>query len=299
MSECKDLKCLDDLQDLPVLKIIQGGGFRQIENAIGILKAIEEIYPVDPEKEFYWAASAGAPVAAMAASGYTAVQIEELVRNTKASDLKKFDLGHTIKKLLRIKQSYVFNNKGMYEFIKSHMTGRATKHVQVSLTRVKDFQSVMMPATPESVLASTSIPEVFPIVKIGDEYYYDGGIKNNCPTPDICSINCMCCTQYRYVFFILCPFTTPNDKTYTEYESLITRLYFLFNEVMDREIAQIRENGWDRLLNCTVIQPPVYPESSLLDWSPNYGLIDHAYNYARDLLHNTPSIMYNQKKKEI
>ena len=71
------------------------------------------------------------------------------------------------------------------------------------------------------------------------------------------------------------------------------------NEVMDREIAQIRENGWDRLLNCTVIQPPVYPESSLLDWSPNYGLIDHAYNYARDLLHNTPSIMYNQKKKEI
>lgn len=271
-----------ELLNKPVLKIIQGGGFRQIENAVGILKAIEELYPIDKDSEYYWAASAGSPVAALSASNYTAKDIEEIVRNTKAKDLKQVDIWMSIKHLFRIQQGYIYNNKGMYDFLKKYMTARAAERVQVSVTRLSDFKAIMLPATPETVLASTSIPELFPRVKIGDEYYYDGGIKNNCPAPDICTVSDGFCKDYNFVFFILCPFTTVG--AYDDNQSMIARLIYLLNEVMDRELNQIYENGWNKLYNCIIIQPPAYPESSLLDWSPDYGLIDFAYRYAKEKL---------------
>jgi NTE family protein len=43
----------------------------------------------------------------------------------------------------------------------------------------------------DAILASSSIPLLFPPVKLNNKFYYDGGLCNNCPVnivPEICSI---------------------------------------------------------------------------------------------------------------
>lgn len=274
----------DELKDKPILIVIHGGGFRQIENAVGILKAIEQLRDLSNNEIYYHAASAGAPIAAFHCSGMRGTDLETVVRSTATSDLIKLDLFQTIKKFIPFnKSSYVYNNKGMYNFIKKYTRAIAAKYVEVSVTRMDTFTSHMMPATPETILASTSIPEVFPPVKIGDYYYVDGGIKNNCPLNlKVNRIQNGFYMDYRHIYVILCPFTT--TSTYTSCDLLLTRIAYLINETMDREIAQIHGDGWDKLYNCTIIQPQAYEDSCLLDWSPGYGLINHSYTYAIDKL---------------
>jgi hypothetical protein len=54
---------------------------------------------------------------------------------------------------------------------------------------------------------------------------------------------------------------------------------------MDREAHQIHESGWNDFDNVTVIQPPPF-RSHLLEWSDNFGLIEHSYQYTKSLINN-------------
>ena len=47
--------------------------------------------------------------------------------------------------------------------------------------KIKIFNSLEEPITPEMVLASAAIPSIFPAVQIGDDYYWDGLFSSNPP----------------------------------------------------------------------------------------------------------------------
>lgn len=258
----------------PTLAIIQGGGCRQIESAIGILKAMDKLQIVINK---YRGASAGAIVAALHASGMNGCSMEHLIRETAVDDLFSSSTWQFAKLFIPgVKVDWVYDNSGVLRLLADYMTADATPRVEVSVTRQEDYQSLMLAATPTTVLASSSIPEVFPPVKIGKDYYVDGGVINNIPTIPLTEI-----ASYARVYIILCPQDTPRRKTsWTK----IGRALKAVNETMDREAHQIKDDAqWGLLPNVTVLQPPPFL-SHLLKWSDDYGLITHAYNYALETL---------------
>ena len=55
--------------------------------------------------------------------------------------------------------------------------------LNINKSEVKYFNHIRTPNIKviDAIMASCSLPLVFPSYKINDEYYYDGGICNNCP----------------------------------------------------------------------------------------------------------------------
>jgi predicted acylesterase/phospholipase RssA len=262
----------------PTLAIIQGGGCRQIENAIGILQALDEksVY-IDS----YRGTSAGAIVSSLHASGVSGKMLESILRENPANSLFKLSVFQGIKLLIPgISVDHLYDNSKLENLLRTYMTIESTKRVMVSITRLPDYSSHMLAADPLRTLTSSSIPEVFPPQRILFEddilaYGIDGGVIDNIPMIKIKQIS-----DYDHIYVILCNEDTKTNKTsWTK----VGRSLKALNETMIRETHQIYEEGWDELDNVTVIQPPPF-RSHLLEWSENFGLINHSYNYTKALL---------------
>ncbi|MDD5599635.1 MAG: patatin-like phospholipase family protein [Victivallaceae bacterium] len=257
-----------------VLAIIHGGGCRQIENATGIFKAMDE---AGIKIDLYRGASAGAIVAAMHASGLTGDQMEQIIWETPTGKLFSSSWWQWTKLLIPgVKTEYVYSTDGLEAFLKEHVDLiRVLLDVQVSVSRLPDYESLMMNGSIESVMASAAIPEVFPPVEIDGRYYVDGGVINNIPTCKLRDV-----PKYEHIYILLCNQDTKTDKTsWTK----VGRSLAAVNMAMDREVHQILEEGWNDFDNVTVIQPPPF-RSHLLEWSEDFSLIEHSYKYAKDVL---------------
>lgn len=254
-----------------VLCSIMGGGCAQIQAATGVMAAFDQLgIHIDQ----YRGASAGACVAALHASGMTGGELTTAIKGMKVSQLFKFDLWKLTQRLLGVNVDSLLNNRGMYEFLRDHITAKAATNTRVTVTRADNYDSYMMDATPVTVLASAAIPQIFPPIKIGKHYYVDGGVKNLIPVPKISQIN-----NYQHIYLVLCP----NQIQGKEPNSLLRKAVKAFMQTMDREVTGIYEQGWDELPNVTVVQPPAY-DIDLLDWSQNHELIQKAKQYTLKLL---------------
>ena len=148
--------------------------------------------------------------------------------------------------------------------------------VQVSVTKLNDYSSELVPATPTWVLAATSIPYLFKPVQLEDgSLYGDGGILDNIPVPSLQEIK-----SYRKVYIVLTPPTKAGDT------SGILGLITLLSGVMDREVTQIADAGYLEMDNVTLIQPTEGHEGNLLKWSDNFGLMSEAYDITSKLIAN-------------
>lgn len=256
---------------MKTLAVINGGGCRQIECAAGILTAMDE---AGIQINEYRGSSAGAAVAALHASGLSGSDLQELIRQTPVEKLFQLCRWCQVKRMFGFTVDHLFDASGMYDILKENMIERASEIVRVAVTRLRDYKSFMINATPATVMASAAIPEVFKPVMIGSEFFVDGGVKNMIPTPKITEIS-----NYDHIYLLLC-----NDDLDEKIpKNLVGRALRAFSNTMDRETTQIYEEGWGELSNVTIIQPPPY-KSSLLNWSENHGLIGHAYNYAKLIL---------------
>lgn len=251
----------------PILCVINGGGLRQIECATGCLKALQEL-GVRPD--LYWGSSAGAAIAGLAASGLSATDMEAIIRRTKVSDL--YQPYSKWRQFLGFIPGYtpaLLNPDGMYRLLSAYMVPEAVEKASVTVTRCQDGKSMKCGATAKTIMASAAIPCVFPPVEINGIRYEDGGVKNMIPTPKISEIG-----DYEHIYFILCN----SDINEEESSGMLAKALEAFGRTMDREEVGFFEAGWADLSNVTVIKPTAYP-SSLLDWSENHGLIDHAYKH--------------------
>ena len=254
-----------------VLAVIAGGGCRQIEAAAGVLQALDA---AGVRIDRYTGSSAGAGVAALHASGMTGAEFETMIRKTPARELFRPCWIHQALSLFGVPVDHIFDASGMYRILLDRMTDAARRDVRVAVTRLRDYASMMCDATPATVMASAAIPQVFPAVEIQGEKFVDGGVKNMIPTPKISEIG-----DYEHIYILLCNDDVPGAAPKTR----IGRGIEAFFRTMDRENCQLYEEGWHELQNVTVIQPPPFP-SSLLDWSEDYKLIEHARKYAAQKL---------------
>ena len=259
----------------PILAIIHGGGCRQIEAATGMLKAIDEC---GVTIDLYRGASAGAIAAALHASGLPGKRIEQLIRMTATERLFSRSTWNIIKLLIPgVKVDHIYETDGLYTFLLLNTSPLLLlQKVLVSVTSYPDYEPEMMPATVDTVLASAAIPEVFPPVSLDGKMYIDGGVLNNVPTVHISNIG-----DYEHIYILLCP---QDSSDRAEPWTKIGRCLKAFDETMDREAQEVLDT-WSGLDNVTILQPPPFP-SSLLDWSENYGLIAHAYQYTKEALTN-------------
>lgn len=259
----------------PNLIIAQGGGLRMIEAMAGMLKAIDEMGFNIGE---YRGASAGGIMCALYASGHGADQIIWIIKGTDESDLMSLSWWQMFKLIIPgVKVDYLYNRDGMRRFLDNLINEEMSKlKVTVSLTNAKTGESFLHPGSIDALMGTSAIPEVFEPYKVDGILCTDGGEKNNIPMIKIKDIQ-----SYNHIFILLCNKTKSEGKS-TAW-SKTGRALEAIESTMDREVNQVYEEGWDKLANCTVIQPPPF-DSDMMSWSRKHMLIDHAYNFTWQLL---------------
>ncbi|MGV3764171.1 patatin-like phospholipase family protein [Parapedobacter sp.] len=153
--------------------VLSGGGLRGIGH-LGAIKALEE-HGYKPS--IISGCSMGAIVGAFYASGYT---IEEMLRIVKENNLfpalsfrlrtSGFVDNHFLSRLI---QKYIPQNT--FESLKIPLHVSATNFLS---GQTEHFHSGKLD---DALLASSSIPLLFPSVKRDESVYYDGGILDNLP----------------------------------------------------------------------------------------------------------------------
>lgn len=261
------------------LAVVAGGGCPQIENAIGIIKAI---YAHDFCRfDEMWGTSAGALVSAVNMSlDQNIGQFEELIKTSDMSKWFKIKPWQAVKSIFGY-SNYIADNTGLKDFLLEHITPEAVARVKCAVTEMPDGhvgRSIMCDGQPRHVLASMSFQHVFPPVRWGGMLHGDGGVMNNCPLPKLSEIS-----SYDRIYIILPPELPlmPRIKGW----KLADRIMNLIDSTMNRETAQIREFGIGELPNVVLFQPQSFvPSVGFLKWSDRFEQIDASYNYALDVL---------------
>ena len=256
----------------PVLCCIEGGGVRQIENAAGVLLAM---YDHNIHPTYFWGSSAGAVIAGLMASHMSPAKLVSLIQKTPIEDL--FIPQPLYRQLLNFIPgctTALLDPTGTYNLLKQYMSVDARDSARVAVTKMRSKTNPkplaqLCEATPATVMASMSIPCVFPPVIINGEKYEDGGVLNILPLPTWEEAD-----EYEHIYIILC-----NDDATDKDPSIpgiVRKALTALLDTMNRERVAFYESGWPSRENVTVFKTSPFP-SSLLDWSENHGLISHAY----------------------
>lgn len=156
------------------LALVLGGGAAKGYAHIGVIKVLQE-YGIKPD--LIVGTSMGALVGGMYALGKDVAYMQKLV--SKFNSIGNFSLISTLFKgnILNIdKVKKIFNQE--FKDIKQEETPIKFVCVATDMKSGKpmNFESGTLK---ENVMASISIPGIFPSVKIGDRVYCDGGLVNN------------------------------------------------------------------------------------------------------------------------
>lgn len=258
---------------------IAGGGMPQIENAIGVLKALRSKGIVADE---LMGTSAGAIVSGLYASFHQNIyQLESVVRNSEPKDWFVIKVWQAIKSIFGF-SNYVADNTGLKEFLEKNINEASFDTVKVAMTDMGHKYgygyvqgSKLVKGTPEHILASMSFQHVFPPVVLGDGHMYaDGGVLNNCPIPKYLDLQ-----KYEHIYIIL----SANSHLFPQVSrwSFLNKLLNLVDNAMTGEAAQLDELHLEEAPNITVFRPSEWVDSaSFLGWSYNFEQIDSSYEYA-------------------
>ena len=261
------LKMEDD-----VMFVAQGGGVLSVECCTGILQAFEE-YGMIPGT--VRSSSGGTLFSSLYYSGHDTAWFRELMVTRKLSEFFQFCPVGVIGSVTGCRRHLV-DNDGVKKLLEDEMTGEATKRVLTSVVRLRDWTSLMVPATPGYALAATSIPWIFSPVEVFGELYGDGGVKNNIPVPPKKDLR-----KYKHVYVFLTPPTQYNDTTN---DNLIVGLLELLQAVMDREYTVLKKQRYFEHKKITVIQPEDALGGGLLNWSKDFALREHCYQLTKEIL---------------
>ncbi|GGG86089.1 hypothetical protein GCM10007415_19460 [Parapedobacter pyrenivorans] len=153
--------------------VLSGGGLRGIGH-LGAIKALEE-HGYRPS--IISGCSMGAIIGAFYAAGYT---VEGMLRIIGENDLFPTTS-------FRLRTSGFVDNRFLARLIHKHIpenTFEALKiplHVSATNFRAGKVEYFHSGTLDDALLASSSVPLMFPPIKRGESVYYDGGILDNLP----------------------------------------------------------------------------------------------------------------------
>ena len=152
---------------------LSGGGVRGIAH-LGVLKALNEagIYP-----NFVSGTSAGAIVGSFYCQGFTPDRIFDIILQTRFLSLMRPALNwkgiFKMKGIEMLYSKYIIPND--FSGLQIPLTITATNLTQGQVAYFSEGEII------KPLIASTCIPGIFDPVRIGSDYFVDGGILNNLP----------------------------------------------------------------------------------------------------------------------
>lgn len=239
---------------------LSGGGLRGIAH-LGVLKALDE---KGLQPSIISGTSAGAIVGAFYAAGYKPDDLMEIISRTSFFSARA----------LRFSTSGLFDKKILMKIFHHYFTENSFADLKLPLfataTDVGSGRSVYFNDGPldEALMASASIPFIFPVSKIGDIMCLDGGIVNNLPIEPLLGK----CDVLIGV--------SVNAISYQEGEILSGRR--LFDRVVHLALSQSVNQ---KSKSCDFfICPPDMTKYSMFDKKNARQIFDYAYNYTIDFL---------------
>jgi NTE family protein len=158
--------------------VLSGGGGRGAYE-IGVYKYLEQI-GFDPD--VLVGTSIGAINAAGIASGKTSVDLEMAWLQTRTRDIQRFWRFRPWKSIYDTTPWH----RTLSRFIDFDALPQTTKRLLITATEVEGgalrvFDNHEVAFTPKHILASCSIPIVYPWTRIGGSHYWDGAVMANTP----------------------------------------------------------------------------------------------------------------------
>ncbi len=158
--------------------VLSGGGGRGAY-ACGVYRYLEEAGFVP---DILVGTSIGALNVAAIASGKSASELERLWLETRTRDIQRFWRPPPWRSIYDTSPW----RKTICRFVDFERLNRSRQHVFICATAVEDgdlhiFDNRKDMLTPDHILASCSIPVVYPWTRIGDVHYWDGAVMVNTP----------------------------------------------------------------------------------------------------------------------
>jgi NTE family protein len=158
--------------------VLSGGGGRGAYEC-GVYKYLEEAGLLP---DILVGTSIGAINAAAIACGRTAAELEEAWLATRTRDVQRFW------RLWPWRAIYDTSpwRKTLHRYVDFDALARTDKHLLVTATELESgrlhvFDNREVTLTPDHILASCSIPLVYPWTRVGERHYWDGALMANTP----------------------------------------------------------------------------------------------------------------------
>jgi NTE family protein len=158
--------------------VLSGGGGRGAYEC-GVYKYLEE---AGLDVDILVGTSIGAITAAAIASGRSAAELEAAWLQTRSRDIQRF---------LRLRPwRSIFDTTPWYRtlrrFIDFNRLAETDKHLLITATEVEGgalhvFDNRQIAITPAHIIASCSVPLVYPWTRVGRSHFWDGAVMANTP----------------------------------------------------------------------------------------------------------------------
>ena len=244
--------------------VLSGGGSRGIAH-LGIIKFLEELQiPIAAIS----GSSSGSIAGALYSYGYSPDEILDIVQEIKLLKLIKPAISKT--GLLKMDASQALFNK----YIKEDNFSALKIPLTITATDLCKGKSIYFTHGEliKPLMASSCIPVIFDPVKIGQDWFIDGGILNNFPTKPLLDS----CDK------IIGSHSNPIDETFKlgNVKTMFERTFLL----------AINGNSNNNVKDCDIfLEPPALKTVKVFDMSLAREIFKAGYDYAKsreqDLLH--------------
>jgi len=234
---------------------LSGGGLRGIGH-IGAIKALEE-HGFQPS--VLSGSSAGAIIGAFYAAGYTAEEMIQIVQEN--------DLFPTTS--LRLRTSGFVNTRFLSRLVQKYIPANTfdslKRPLYVAVTNLLSGQPEYFHTgtLDEALLASSSVPVLFPSVKRENAVYYDGGLLDNLPIQPLAGL----CN------FLIGVHVNAPDKIKPDQLTTVKSLDRVIHLAIGQSVAQ-------HAATCNLfIEPPDMLQFGMFDKKNLLKIHDHVYTH--------------------
>ena len=272
--------------------VLPGGGILALESQAGMLQAMLD---AGIRFDFIYACSGGGLSGVLLNSGTNFMELFQklnmdrvLVRN---KGIWRYLFGKP-----------VYQIEGVDQMINSIMGDRIYKNMVVNMTDVKTRETYYAYASRQTVIASMSIPKVFPVKKLTGTVFkdttpytydgpmmstkeqyllnntdvYDGGIYNLYPFPSIEDI-----LKCKKLYCLCCPHTISPEEM-DDGNTLHQAIYWIY-DTLERGFRQCL-SAYGGLDNVRIYRPKPQQNGSLLGFSKDFEVYYKSYEFMNNII---------------
>lgn len=258
--------------------VLSGGGSLGAAQ-VGMLKALSE---ANIEPDLLIGASVGALNAAYIATHSwpdSVKGLEDLWVSIKRHDVFPLDIPALVSAIMG-RRNYLIDSAGLKKIISQNLAVNSFQECEIKLcvvvTEVLTGKSVVFSSGDMyyPLLASASIPGVFPPVEIDGIYYMDGGVSDNTPISKAFELGA------KEIYVLTTSFgCDPKEIPTSAIGMFLHTSNLLVNQGFKRELEKLNNKG-----KIVVIPAPCGVTENSYDFSQTQRLIQESYELAQQIL---------------